>query len=119
MARGPLLFLASMPLAALIGITLSSAPAAAFTNEERAAFCPVMGDISANLMGARQDGKVLSDAMRGMEGSLSDPLLGPIVRAMIIAAWERPRFSTQEYKDRAVVDFRNEIETQCYSGRIP
>jgi hypothetical protein len=39
-----------------------------------------------------------------------------LLRAIILAAYQVPRFSTEEYQQQAVADFGNEVMFVCYNN---
>jgi hypothetical protein len=59
------------------------------------------------LMEARQRGAAMSKAMETVEAG------DELHRKMIIAAWDSPRYSTQEHQRRAIEDFENDVYLQC------
>ncbi len=78
---------------------------------------PMIGDLMASLfMTMRQLGKPMSEAMA--EASSSDEVFGldGTFRAMVIEAYEAPRFSTVEHKESAIADFVNKWTLSCYKA---
>ena len=71
--------------------------------------CPIVGKSAENIMEARQLGMAMSELIeRAHEQSLTK------YKATIMAAYERPRFDGEEYQQKAIDDFRNEMELACY-----
>jgi hypothetical protein len=68
--------------------------------------CESMGELAYMVMELRQEGVPMSQTMQ-----ISD---SDLVKAIIVEAYDYPRFSTQEYKEKAADDFRNEVEVECY-----
>ena len=58
------------------------------------------------VMELRQEGVPMSQVMQ-----ISD---SELVKAIVVEAYDYPRFSSQEYKEKADNDFRNEVEVECY-----
>ena len=81
---------------------LTTAPAQA-----QPADCALVGDVAQSIMEERQSGVPMSDAMR-VAGD------NEALRAMVVAAYSYPRFSSDSYRKEAATDFRNEIELICY-----
>lgn len=73
--------------------------------------CPLFGDIAQVVMELRQDGMIISDVMAVIPEDTKT--FGSLI---VIEAYKVPHYSTQEYKDRAVVDFRNVMELLCYTS---
>lgn len=69
--------------------------------------CKGLGDIAEKLMELRQAGGALSDIM-------SNPELSSLTKRMAVSAYKTPRYSTEEFKLRAITDFRSEWELACY-----
>jgi hypothetical protein len=76
---------------------------------EPLATCAEIGDAAAEIMGYRQDEIPLSAIMQAAEGS-------PFVEAMILRAYSRPAFQTEENRTRLVQEFRNAEELRCYTA---
>lgn len=72
--------------------------------------CSVFGDFAENLMAARQEGAKMSDAM---ELTSDFPDLGVLVRV----AYDRPRYASPEAQEDEILDFRNDVEAECYRVR--
>lgn len=88
----------------ILSLALLATPLTAETED----VCANMGDAAEAIMSLRQNGYPISDLMDKFGDS-------NLFRAIILSAYEKPRFSTDEYKQESVRDFRNEVETLCYS----
>ena len=88
-------------LAAAAALTLTTA---------NAQDCKGLGDIAEKLMELRQAGGALSDIM-------SNPELSSLTKRMAVDAYKTPRYSTDEFRKRAITDFRSEWEVACYEVR--
>jgi hypothetical protein len=73
--------------------------------------CRAWGSGAVVIMMMRQQGVAL-DAQLKINGSA--PLMS---REETIRAYEVPRFETEEAKQKAENDFRDEIELQCYKNK--
>lgn len=69
--------------------------------------CKMIGDLAEKTMEARQVGVPMS---KMMEIAKDDRLL----KSIIIDAYKKPRFSTDEFQRSATVDFRADWEVACY-----
>jgi len=74
--------------------------------EEEQHICETLGDVAYKVMELRQGGVPMSTVMQ-----ISD---SELVQAIIVDAYDQPRFSTDSYKQNAMNDFRNYVEVECY-----
>ncbi len=77
--------------------------------------CVGIGEFAATLMQNRQTGVPMSSIMARLPGD--DPSTNA-VRAIVISAYEVPRWGSPEFQANAIADFRNAIELQCYLGQL-
>jgi len=68
--------------------------------------CGVLAKIAAAIMDNRQSGVPMDEMMKTVGDSEVD-------MAILIAAFEKPRYKTEEYKNNAIVNFRNSIYLEC------
>lgn len=96
-------------------------PADAQTNP-RIERCGMLETAARATMTARQTGKSMLEVRRsseklraesGMDPELSR-LMGNLMDALLIDAYERPRFSSDESQQRAIEDFANTYYLQCF-----
>lgn len=73
--------------------------------------CHLRGSWAATVMSARQAGIPLSSQLH-LENAP-----GAGTRDEILAAYEHPRFSTAPMQQRAVEDYRNEVELRCFKNQ--
>lgn len=99
-------------LALAIGL---ASPVAAQTNPAPDT-CAQFGEMAHSMMLARQNGVPMSTLMAVTPQV--DPALTTLVQSLIAAAYAIPRFSTEEYRQRAATDFRNEVERACYGAML-
>ena len=86
-------FIAVMPMAA--------------TAQEEMASCEDIGALAQVIMENRQSGTRLSQMMEVADGN-------SLVVALLTDAYNEPRWTTQSNQDRAVENFRNDVELLCY-----
>ena len=81
----------------------------AFASSDDDVVCSFEGQSAELTMYFRQEGKSMAEAMKGASDSSKN---------LIIRAYEHPRFSTEENKNKAAKDFANEITLECYKRRM-
>lgn len=77
-------------------------------------FCKEVDGVAKSVMGARQRGAAMADVY-----AVTDSLDGyqqALFRMAIKGAYAKPRFSSKEYQDKAVADFRSELFQACLSN---
>ena len=87
-------------------IALAPATVAAQGSTE---LCGMFGDLAEVTMQNRQNGVALSTVMATANGV-------PMIEAIILAAYQQPRWSSDANQENAVRDFRNDVEFACYSN---
>ena len=73
-------------------------------------FCETIESTATVVMQGRQYGMKLSDVLKGVKNDL--------LVAIIIEAYEEPRWSTKKMQTRAIVDFANEVMLACVKQGI-
>jgi len=73
--------------------------------------CKSVEDLAEVIMGCRQSGVAMSSAMKVADDE-------PVTRAMVIDAWQRPMYNTEEYKQRSIQRFKDDWYMQCVTGKI-
>lgn len=71
------------------------------------ASCQQIGEIAQIVMQKRQEGASMSTLINATGGN-------ELVRVMVMEAFKRPDFSSDEYKKREQIKFRNAFESLCY-----
>lgn len=71
--------------------------------------CVTISRLAEKIMENRQAGIAMTDMMKIADSN-------ELIRQMIIAAYEEPRFSSDKHQRNAVMDFRNQIELVCYKA---
>ena len=84
-------------------LTLVATPLTAETEDN----CVSIGELAHAIMGARQSGVDLGRAMRLAGGN-------ELVEAIVLMAYNEPRFSSDQYRQRAATDFANTWMLACY-----
>ena len=97
----------------LILCVLAATPLHAET-VSRQDICAVTGEMSEQIMMARQSGVSLSRVM-GIAGKV-DANFRPLVEEIIKEAYWRPRMNAPENQRREAHNFRNEMEFMCYEA---
>jgi len=75
-------------------------------------FCDSVGTFARTIMEARQTGVAMSKLVELTKQHGMDEGGMPI----IIAAYEAPRYSTEEYRQREIQDFENQAYLACGKG---
>lgn len=70
--------------------------------------CETMGKLAEVIMEERQEGAKMRDMY-----SIVNTEIG---KGLIREAFKEPRYSTQEMRDRAIVDFGNDVYRECISS---
>lgn len=93
-------------------LLLALLPAQASSNNHSPdQICHLRGSWAATIMSARQAGLPLSGQLH------LEKAPGAGTRDEILAAYEHPRFSTTPMQQRAVEDYRNEVELRCFKNQ--
>ena len=75
--------------------------------------CIGLSEISANIMSNRQHGTDITKLIN----VINKPRFAtqkPYAQMKIIDAYNEPRYSTTEYQDQAIADFKNEAYLECF-----
>lgn len=67
---------------------------------------------------AKQRGLPMSKAMTIIGEAGDNPMARRILRALIMDAYKLPNFSSEEYRQKQVVEFRNSVASTCYKVLI-
>lgn len=78
-------------------------------------FCRSMSVTAEKVMEARQSGVSMAVAMGASK--YEDDLFTPIFRYMVIDAYSRNMYFTQDYKDKEIVDFGAEHYLKCLDAQ--
>lgn len=90
-------------------VLLASNVAQSSTEQDKddAVVCDFEGVVAELVMYSRQEGENLSEQIKE----------SPSSKSLILRAYERPRFMTEENKKVAIRDFANEVILDCYKRR--
>lgn len=77
--------------------------------------CPDLGAAAAAIMKSRQAEVPMSDVMKKLPGGDDEAVKG-LFRSMVVMAYEQPSYQTPSNQERAVAEFRNQIEVLCYKN---
>ncbi|WP_417280028.1 hypothetical protein [Celeribacter sp.] len=97
-------------MAVAISVLISEKSAA--DGVDKSASCELVGETAAMVMQARQWGVPLSDVM-----SLFDPDDMPFAYSFAIIAYEMPRYSSDYQREKAVFEFGDWVQLQCFKRR--
>ena len=73
--------------------------------------CSRFSSLAETIMTAHQSGVAMQDLVEDLG---NDERAKKSVMPIIIAAYQKPRFSTEEYKQRAIDSFRDQVAVACY-----
>lgn len=74
--------------------------------------CSSASQLAKSIMTARQNGVPMAQAMEFPDATDNEKARA-VAHAMVITAYEKPRFTTQEFITRAVADFESEMYLYC------
>lgn len=77
--------------------------------------CAQMGVLATEMLLIRQEEAAMSLVMDTVVPK-DDERVAKIVRQIIISAYEKPKFSSEEVKEGVVAEFRNQTELACFKG---
>lgn len=92
-------------IATVLALSIAPVAATAATAQEA---CTIFGNSAELVMKARQQGVPLSKLMEISQGN-------SIVTGIVLEAYKISRYSSPDYQERAIKDFRNVVELACYS----
>ena len=102
-----------MKFTAIILAVAFSAPFASFAQDDRETEgCEVFANLASSVMRARQAGVTLSDAL-AVSRKTDNVTVAELNTKLVLMAYDRPRYSTEGFKQREVDDFRNEVHMAC------
>ena len=81
--------------------------------------CETIGNVAESIMTTRQRNAQLSKVLAAIKPTLDamPEWAGTMLRAALMDAYERPLYSTPEYKAQEVMRFRNDWELKCFKER--
>lgn len=75
------------------------------------AFCQQLGELAKGVMRNRQIGVNMSDMMKIAD---SGRVEGPVLRNLVIMAYDTPQFASDAMQADAIQEFANQIQLTCY-----
>lgn len=99
---------------ALSLLVLTSHASAEPTTQET---CKSIADLAGTIMKARQNGRDMSELMELVGKYFEDAEERKPYDRMVVLAYDSPRYSTEEYKNKAVSDFKNSVYLGCFKAR--
>lgn len=88
-------------------------PAIAMTTDEA---CANVARAAEAVMQARQNGTAMQTVLEKLNDTQFTAEGKEGFRAMIMMAYEQPRFNTEENKQNAINDFRDKVQLVCMKG---
>jgi hypothetical protein len=85
------------------------------TSTATAIDCAQVGNLAQAFMQSHQDGVPMASIMETIAG-VADPTAKQALKDMIIDAYSKPRYNTEQMKRREIADFRDEYAAGCYRG---
>jgi hypothetical protein len=96
-------------------LTFVGTPVAGQVSSYESEFCYTVGEFAKEAANARQRGvsmRVLMDTI----SKTDDAKVHKLLRLIIMAAYERPRYSSQQFIQGEITDFENEMYLMCVSN---
>lgn len=90
----------------VLGLFASANASESSVSEKSIESCTSISGLAKSIMKARQNGGEMSVMMGISEGN-------PLAKMLVKAAFEEPFYSTDEYKERAVIEFSNKVMLIC------
>ncbi|WP_151617429.1 hypothetical protein [Brucella anthropi] len=82
--------------------------------QPKANICKQWGDQAAKIMILRQSETPMNEIMGALEGAGDTSIMQQIV----VRAYESPTYTGKEFQDRAIAEFRNRVELECFKSAI-
>lgn len=92
---------------ALFALLAAPATAQEMTPDE---LCATFATYAEVVMKARQGGVPLGQMLDTIDGE-------PVLRALLMVAYDQPRFSTESYQQDAISTFRDEVHLGCLQAQ--
>lgn len=105
-----------MRLIIAASLAFSCQPALAQTPSDRNEVCESISEIALKVMASRQAGEAAPDVLRSLDQGDSQDI-SPIFTDLVVAAYNEPRFNTDENKANAVGDFGNGAWAECMNAK--
>jgi hypothetical protein len=79
--------------------------------------CKKLGVLAENIMTNRQAGADFTEMLDVAENTGCSEELKKLTKNLVIEAYDRSEYSTQEYKERAIRRFKNDVMVKCYKNQ--
>lgn len=96
------------PILAAVAALASATPSGALDQAEIIATCGKFSELAGAIMKGRQNGVLMTKALE-----MAGPSVGPKIMDIIEGAYSKPRYSSEEYRAAAVIDYSNEVMSEC------
>lgn len=80
-----------------------------------AALCRSVESVAKTVMTARQNGRSMSDMMESTS-KIQGAKIAEMAKSIVKTAYDKPRFTTEEHKQRAIENHGNEWAAQCWKA---
>ena len=86
---------------------------------DNAVDCEQIGELAKNIMTSRQHGVGLGEIMTLVNAQSwgENSGLKKAVEEVVIIAYESPKYSSPEYQQSAITEFKNQALIECYKNR--
>lgn len=82
----------------------------------RDSMCETTAGLAASIMKARQAGLSLTDAL-AVSGRTQNKAVSELNTSLVMIAWNKTRYHSDQMQRRAVEDFRDETHISCLNSR--
>ena len=96
----------------LICFVLLSVSSPTSAQDSNIDFCVALSELAGSIMDGRQSNVLMSEMVKAM-GNQKDHPLYPLTLELIIKAYDSEGYSSDEYREKAKIDFSNEIFSAC------
>ena len=79
--------------------------------------CKVLEMFAGRVMERRQNGALMSDLIRIIDNGDYEEINDRMMKKIIVSAYDKPLYSTDDYKQKAILQFKNDIYMKCYRSK--
>ena len=97
-----------MKIAAILAVSILATATPAHAKPH----CETIAGLAASIMNGRQNGMTLTESINISNESENEAVRNLSV-ALTMDAYEKPRYSTPEFRQREVVEFQNKVHLAC------
>jgi len=80
--------------------------------------CESFESLAGTIMSNRQMGVELSKMMKVTATLSSTPDVEAFVKKLVIEAYQKPAFESEEYQSKAINEFKTEVAVECYKTSL-